>query len=448
MNHDKDNGNGVTRREFVSTAAGAAVGTILTASAPALRAQAKRRYAIVGTGVRGIGMWGTPIARRYADSVEFVGLSDINPIRLETAKKAIGVSCPTFTNFDEMMDKAKPDLLMVTTVDGFHSDYIIKALGRGVDVMTEKPMVIDEKQCQAVLDAEKRAGKKVIVTFNYRYAPKHQKIKEILMAGEIGKITSVDFSWYLDTSHGADYFRRWHGYRAKSGSLWVHKATHHFDLLNWWLDADPAQVSALGSLANYGKSGPFRHTHCRPCPHKTKCEYYWDITKQPRLVDLYVKAEKADGYLRDACVYRSDIDIFDTMNAVVKYSNGVNLSYSVNTFMPIEGYRAAFNGTKGRLEVRDYERQPWDPGEESEMYLIRNFGKREKVTVPTRTEGHGGGDAVLQDLIFKKNVDVPPYMQLPGSRAGAMSCLTGIAARKSCDEGKPIRIGDLVKIPT
>jgi predicted dehydrogenase len=442
------NEGGVTRREFVSTATGAAVGTILAASSPSLRAQAKRRYAIVGTGVRGIGMWGTPVARRYADSVEFVGLSDINPIRLEAAKKAIGVSCPTFTSFDEMMDKAKPDLVMVTTVDGYHSEYIVKALGRGVDVMTEKPMVIDEKQCQAVLDAEKRAGKKVIVTFNYRYAPKHQKIKELLMSGEIGKVTSVDFSWYLDTSHGADYFRRWHGYRAKSGSLWVHKATHHFDLVNWWLDAEPVQVNALGSLTNYGKSGPFRDTNCRPCAHKTKCQYYWDIMRQPRMVDLYVNAEKADGYLRDGCVYRADIDIFDTMNAIVKYSSGANMSYSVNTFMPIEGYRVAFNGTRGRLEVRDYERQPWDPGEESEMYLIRNFGKREKITVPTRTEGHGGGDAVLQDLIFKKNVDVPPHMQLPGSRAGAMSCLTGIAARKSCDEAKPIRIADLVKIPT
>ena len=442
------NEGGVTRREFVSTATGAAVGTILAASSPSLRAQAKRRYAIVGTGVRGIGMWGTPIARRYADSVEFVGLSDINPIRLEAAKKAMGVSCPTFTSFDEMMDKAKPDLVMVTTVDGFHSEYIVKALNRGVDVMTEKPMVIDEKQCQAVLDAEKRAGKNVVVTFNYRYAPKHQKIKELILAGEIGKVTSVDFSWYLDTSHGADYFRRWHAYRAKSGSLWVHKATHHFDLVNWWIDADPVQVNALGSLSNYGKSGPFRHTNCRGCPHKDKCQFYWDITRQPRMVDLYVNAEKADGYLRDGCVYRGDIDIFDTMNAVVKYSNGANMSYSVNTFMPIEGYRVAFNGTRGRLEVRDYERQPWDPGEESEMYLIRNFGKREKIDVPTRTEGHGGGDAVLQDLIFKKNVDVPPYMRLPGSRAGAMSCLTGIAARKSCDEGKPVRIADLVKIPT
>ena len=333
---------------------------------PALPRQAKRRYAIVGTGVRAIGMWGRPILRDYPDLVELVGLCDINPLRVEVAKRQMGATCPTFTNFDEMLTKAKPDLLMVTTVDAFHSEYLVRAMERGIDVMTEKPMVIDETQCQAVLDAEKRTGRKIVVTHNYRYAPKHQKIKELLMGGEIGKITSVDFNWFLDTSHGADYFRRWHRLRAKSGSLWVHKATHHFDLINWWLDAEPVQVSALGSLANYGKSGPFRHTNCRPCPHKRQVLVSTGTSTRARnLVELYNDCESADGYQRDGCVFKEDIDIFDTMNAVVKYSNGVNMSYSVNTFMPIEGYYLAFNGTKGRLEVRDYERQPWDPGEET-----------------------------------------------------------------------------------
>jgi predicted dehydrogenase len=227
------------------------------------------------------------------------------------------------------------------------------------------------------------------------------------------------------------------------GSLWVHKSTHHFDLVNWWLDADPVEVSALGALRNYGKANSFRHTHCRPCPHKATCAYYWDITKEPRLVDLYVNCESADGYHRDGCVFREDVNIADTMNAVVHYSNGVNMSYSVNTFMPIEGYRVAFNGTKGRLEVRDYERQAWDPGEESEMYLIRNFGERVKVEIPVAEGGHGGGDKVLLDLVFR-GTEAPEHMRLPGSRAGAMSCLTGIAARKSTDVGQPVTIASLV----
>jgi predicted dehydrogenase len=437
---------GWTRREFVKTAGAAAVGALASPTgARAAQAPARRRYAVVGTGIRAVGMWGRSVAEQFGDAVEFVGLCDVNPLRLEAAKRMMGVTCPSFTNLDAMLDQARPDLLMVTTVDATHADCIVKGLERGIDVATEKPMVIDETQCQQVLDAERRTGKRVIVTFNYRYAPKHQKIKELLMAGEIGRVTSVDFSWYLDTSHGADYFRRWHRLRARSGSLWVHKATHHFDLINWWLDADPVRVSASARLANYGSRGPFRHTNCRPCPHKSSCNYHWDVTRSQQLVNLYVNAESADGYLRDGCVFREDVDIFDTMNAVITYSNDVTMSYSLNAFMPIEGYRLAFNGTRGRLEVRDYEQQPWNPPSTNEMHLIRNFGEREIIELPAAQGGHGGGDTILRDLVFR-GAPVPAHLQLPSSRAGAMSCLTGIAARKSCDSGEPVNIADLVTL--
>jgi predicted dehydrogenase len=343
-----------------------------------------------------------------------------------------------------MCDTVKPELLTVTTVDRFHADYIVKALDRGIDVITEKPMVTDEAQCQRVLDAETRNTRKIVVGFNYRFAPKHVKIKEILQSGAIGTVTGVDFHWYLDTTHGADYFRRWHRLR-ENGSLWTHKATHHFDLINWWLAADPVEVQAYGELSHYGAKGPFHHTNCRPCPDKGACPFYWDISKGGRGMTLYTEAESVDGYLRDGCVFKNDIDIWDTMSASIRYSNNVLMSYSLNTFMPIEGYHLAFNGTKGRLEVRDYERQPWEPGMETDISLIRNFGTREKVEIPKADGGHGGGDSRLQDLIFRK-VDAPDYLRLPDSRAGAMSCLTGIAARKSVIDKRAVKIADLVKI--
>lgn len=434
----------VDRRTFLA-ATGAATAAAVLPGGTTFAAPGRRRYALVGTGIRGTTMWGRGIAQPYADVLEFVGLCDVNPLRVEAGRKAIGVDCPTFTSLDEMLVKARPDVVMVTTVDATHADTIVKILDRGIDVMTEKPMVVDETQCRAVLSAEKRNGKKIVVTFNYRYAPKHQTIKETLMSGAIGDVTSVDFSWYLDTSHGADYFRRWHRLRAKSGSLWVHKATHHFDLVNWWLGADPVEVSAFGTLATYGRKGPFRHTNCRPCPHKAECPYYWDITKSQPLVNLYVNCESADGYLRDGCVFKEDIDIWDTMNAVVRYSNGATMSYSLNASMPIEGYRVAFNGTKGRLEVRDYERQPWEAPEETEIHVVRKFGTREKVEIPKAQGGHGGGDDRLRDLIFR-GVAMPEHMRLPDSRAGALSCLTGIAARKSLDAGRPVKISDLVAL--
>jgi predicted dehydrogenase len=432
---------GITRRQFVAAAGSTAAASLFAGEA---RAASRRRFALVGTGVRGTSMWGRDLVEGYADAVEFVGLCDINPLRVEAAKKALGVSCPTFTRLEDMLDGVKPDVLMVTTVDATHAGCIVTAMERGIDVITEKPMVVDETQCQAVLDAEKRTGRKLVVTFNYRYSPKHQKIKEVLLSGAIGQITSVDFTWFLDIQHGADYFRRWHRLRERSGSLWVHKATHHFDLVNWWLDAEPVEVSAFGSLRHYGAKGPFRNTHCRGCPHQADCKFFWDITKSPRLKALYVDCESADGYHRDGCVFREDVNIPDTMNAVVKYSNGVNMSYSLNTFMPYEGYRLAFNGTKGRLDVRDYERQPWTPPAETEIYVTRSFEKRKAVPLPKAEGGHGGGDDRLRDLIFRP-VQVADHLRLPDSRAGAMSCLTGIAARKSMDEGRIIRIADLLR---
>jgi len=434
-----------TRRDFVKATGVALAGSLVAGPALAAPASGKRRYAIVGTGSRGTTMWGRPVAEGYSDIVDFVGLCDPNPTRLAASRGMIGVSCPTFTDFDRMCDEARPDLLAVTTVDAHHARYVVAALDRGIDVITEKPMVIDAAQCREVLDAETRNGRAIVVTFNARYAPRHQRIKEVLLAGEIGRVTSVDFGWYLDVVHGADYFRRWHRLRSQSGSLWVHKATHHFDLMNWWLDQDPVEVSAFGSLQRYGKRGPFRSATCRGCPHAEECPFHWDITQNPELVKLYVDAESVDGYHRDGCVFREDCDIFDTMNAVVRYSGGVQMSYSVNAFMPFEGYLVAFNGEGGRLEIRDYERQPWEVVEETEIWLTRTGRGREKIDVPKAEGAHGGADERLLEVVFR-GASVPEYLRLPGSRAGALSCLTGIAARTSCDEDRRVRIDELVRL--
>jgi predicted dehydrogenase len=439
----------VNRRSFVKTAGGAVAATSLLGPAPLFgqTAPARRRYAIVGTGDRATGMWGRAIRERYSDVVEFVGLCDSNPLRLEASKTLMGVDCPTFTSFDDMLDTARPNLVLVATRDSAHSQYIVRALDRGIEVMTEKPMVIDEQQCQAVLDAEQRNTQNIIVTFNYRFAPKHRMVKEILMSGEIGRVLSVDFAWYLDVYHGADYFRRWHAYKSGGGSLWVHKATHHFDLVNWWLGADPVEVVANGQLHVYGKNGTIRGTNCRVCPHTKECRFHTDITTNPTYMRLYAECESADGYYRDGCVYREDIDIYDSMQAIVTYSNGATMAYSLDAHMPFEGFRVAFNGELGRLEVRDHERQPWKvpPEEQTEMYITRSFGQRRKVDVVEGPGGHGGGDNVLRDQIFRQT-PAPAHMRLPDSRAGAMSCLTGIAARKSIEERRAVRISDLVKL--
>ena len=148
--------NSINRRDFVKATGSAAAGILISGTIPATaRSLARKRYAIVGTGHRATGMWGKDLAERYSNEIEFVGLCDKNPLRVEAGKKLIGVECPTFTNFDEMLDKTKPEIVMVTTVDSTHHTFINRALEKGVGVINEKPMVTEAADCQALLDAEK-----------------------------------------------------------------------------------------------------------------------------------------------------------------------------------------------------------------------------------------------------------------------------------------------------
>jgi len=442
--------NEISRRKFLSSSACTALGM---ASLPLLRTGdlwgrpqgRKLKVALVGTGIRGSGTWGKALLSKYSDVLEMVGLCDINSKRMEYAKRFMGAACPTFLDFKQMIADTKPDAVIVTTTDCFHAKYICSAMEMGCDVITEKPMATDEKMCQNIMDTEKRTGKKLTVTFNYRYSPEAVKIKEILMSKEIGEITSVDFNYYLDIYHGTSYFRRWHGFKQFSGSLLVHKATHHFDLMNWWLSAEPVEVNAYGALHKYGHNGPFRSARCMSCPFKDKCEFFWDITTDYHLMNLYVKAESEDGYIRDACVFRKKINIWDTMNVQVQYHNRVTMSYSLNAFMPYEGYFVGFNGTKGRLDARIYHNQPWKVEKMADFRITHNFGQSKTFGLSSAGGGHWGADQVMQDRIFRNS---GPYHleQGAGSRDGALSILIGIAARRSVEQERPFKIEELVKI--
>jgi predicted dehydrogenase len=455
------------RRKFVTYTAAAGAALMLNPfKSFAFHPHEKIRLALVGTGARGSSLWGKSIVENFKDACEFVGLADINPGRLAYVKEYMGVNCPTFTTVDAMLNTVKADYIIVTTVDSTHDDMIVKALNKGFNVITEKPMTTDEDKCRRILEAEKKSGKKVVVAFNYRHSVHSMQLKEILAANRVGKITSVDFNWYLNVHHGSDYFRRWHGRMAKGGSLWVHKATHHFDLLNWWLNSEPVEVSAYGSLEHYGKNNAFRSTKCRGCEYKDKCKFYWDITKDEKLVNLYVNNEKHDGYLRDGCVWSNEIDIYDKMSAQILYANGVVANYSLTTYSPYEGWQIAFNGMEGRVETWEdipyLQKMPEDQskrhavemsnaddavaGEVREIMAMDNFAKNFEIYTTAKIRGgHGGGDIRMQRRMFVDTTDNPHHV-MAGTREGAMSILIGIAARKSIQLKRPVKISELTDL--
>jgi predicted dehydrogenase len=428
--------NDLTRRAWIATGTAA----LATLAAPAQ--SRKLRIAQIGTGSRGT-HWAGDIIRNYNDVAQIVALCDINPKRVEVAKEMVGSAAPTFVDFDKMIAETKPDAVLITTVDSSHASYIVRALELGVDVISEKPLCTDEQQCQAILDAEKKSGRKLTVAFNARHYPEAIKVKQLILEKAIGDVISVDYQEYLDTSHGASYFRRWHRVKEQSGTLLVSKSCHHFDQVNWWANSAPSEVVAWGDLRFYGRNNAFRGTHCRGCPYRQRCQFYWDVTKDQRAMKLYVGPETEDGYHIDGCVWRQDINIYDTYSVMTKYENGVRLTYTANTFMPYEGQEIAINGTKGRIDFNMYD----GPGvRDHSLRLTRIFGKSELVEVQRRQGGHDGADPGVRDLIFRGKTDDPLGLKA-GSIAGAYSSLVGIAAYRSIERnGDRVRIANMVRL--
>ena len=433
--------------------------------------EVRRRYALVGTGSRSR-MYLAALQGSHADAGELVALCDTNPARMEFYRRELSLgTVPTYApeELDRLFSETQPDCLIVTSPDYTHDRYICAALDRGIDVVTEKPMTMDQDRLAAIMTSVGESDGELTVTFNYRYSPRNSVVRQLLASGAIGEVTSVHFEWLLDTSHGADYFRRWHREKEFSGGLLVHKSTHHFDLVNWWLADVPTRVYARGGLKFYGADNA-RRRGLGPRPKLSRDQpadtdpFRLDLAADPLLKALYLDAEHVDGYQRDKDVFDTGITIEDSLSLLVDYARGTTMTYSLTAFSPWEGYRVGFNGTEGRLELEVVERG-WvrsaidqhegkavvDPSAvhdaEAAADAIRPVGERvilqrlwqraEEIAIPAGTGGHGGGDAMLLDDVFRGRGD-DPLGRAAGYLDGVRSVIVGIAGNKSLVEGRPV----------
>ncbi len=436
-----------------------------------------KRYVQVGTGGR-CEMYLNAMCGEYKDVAKICALCDTNQARMDywngVLQKKYGIApLPTYTadKFDQMIAEIKPDKVVVTTMDRTHHKYTCRAMELGCDVVSEKPMTIDEVKCQQIVDTIHRTGRNLIVTFNYRYSPRNTKVKEIIQSGMVGDITSLHFEWLLDTCHGADYFRRWHRNKNNSGGLLVHKATHHFDLVNWWINSSPKTVFAMGDLKFYGKENAEKrgitqfYSRARGNAIAAKDPFALHVKESDEgLMGLYYNAEKLDGYYRDQSVFGDGISIEDNMNVMVRYKNNAVMTYCLCAHCPWEGYRIVFNGTKGRLEFNVVENPFCVPATEDfnsfgnrendkktvkppvpEIIFQPHWGKPEIITYESGSKGgHGGGDVRLLDDVFR-GAKPDPLGHAAGYIDGCNSILTGISANISMRTGMPVNVDSLVK---
>ena len=424
-----------------------------------------KRYVQVGIGGRAEYFYGA-VVRDFRETSELVAFCDINQTRMNYANKLLEekydhpqIATYLTKDFEQMIANEKPDTVIVTSVDRTHHTYIIKALELGCDVITEKPMTTDAEKCQAIIDTVKKTGREVRVSFNYRYAPHNTKLRELIKDDVIGDVFSVNFEWALNTQHGADYFRRWHRDKRNSGGLLVHKSTHHFDLVNFWLGTTPETVYALGGLRFYGRENAesrgvtnfYQRAHGSEVAKNDPFAIH--LEENQHLKALYLDAEKEDGYQRDQSVFGEGISIEDTLGVMVKYKNKAILNYSLNAYLPWEGYIVSFNGSKGRIEVRVREQSYINSGgnkedegrlEEKSIIVMPMFGKPYEVKIEEGKGGHGGGDPILLQDIFGTPIE-DEFNRAASHVDGAMSILTGIAGNISLNTGQPVKVDGLVK---
>ena len=221
-----------------------------------------RRYVMVGCGYRGVEAYAEPIVKKFSHCAELCGVYDLNKKRAALVSDLVGKDIKVFDDFDEMLAEVKPDRVIITTKDCDHDYYAIKAMKAGCDIVVEKPLTTDFEKALEIKRVQEETGRDVIVTFNLRFHDFFVKLKEIVSSGEIGEVLSIHYEWMLNTSHGADYFRRWHRNRANSGSLLVHKSSHHFDIANWLLDEKSLYVNAFGTRRFYGPTREERSERC------------------------------------------------------------------------------------------------------------------------------------------------------------------------------------------
>jgi predicted dehydrogenase len=439
----------------------------------------QKRYAIVGTGGRA-GMYVDAIAQEFKEHAKLVGLCDLSQTRMNWYNQRLAEQynlppVPTFDaeEFDRMVAETRPDTVIVTTMDSTHHLYINRAMELGCDAITEKPMTIDAAKARSIFETIERTGRQLRVTFNYRYAPIATAVREQIMEGAIGRPLHINFQWVLDTFHGADYFRRWHREKDKSGGLLVHKATHHFDLINWWIQSYPKQVFAMGDLLFYGRANAtargeeYSYERYTGREEAVRDPFALRLDTNPALRGLYLEAEKDTGYLRDRNVFGDNISAEDTMSVTARYRNNALLTYSLIAYSPWEGYRVAITGDKGRLEVDMTEQvgrtfvagqeetpifAPSDPdvvarfgGKEIRLYPM--FGRPYEVPIPEAMGGHGGADPVMLEQIFSPNPPDDPYQRAASHIDGAASILLGIAANESIATGQPVNVDELLKLP-
>ena len=382
--------------------------------------------AVIGTGRRALGGYIKVLVEEFAERMRVVAVSDRVPERLEEARESLGPEVKLFSDHQELLGFADVDAVIVCTPDFAHEQISLDCLRADKHVICEKPLALTFGGCERIVQEAQSRGKLLQVGLVLRYSQFHQRLKEVVERGTIGRTHLISVLDYY--AGGRTYFRRWNRFRKNTGGLLIHKGCHAFDIINWLANSFPKRVAAFGSLAVF-KPGtkPSYAQHCSTCPEKYSCIDSVYVTYDRDIL------KRQEGYTDfDLCLYNSEKDTQDSDVVIIEYENGVKACYTECLFSTRTGRFYSIVGEKGEIEADS----------ESNRIKVHSVDSKETMVyqIPD-ISGHGGGDRMLlEDFLTCLQRGGKP---LADGEAGSWATAVGEAAEKAIAERRIVDMEEL-----
>ena len=320
-----------------------------------------------------------------------------------------------YADADEMLEREKLDGAMIGTRCSLHARMGAKVLRRHIPLFLEKPIATNMEDLRALAEAGRKARSQTVVSFPLRVTPLVQCAKEIIGSGKLGTVEHVQ-AWN-NVPYGACYFQYWYRDENETGGLFLQKATHDFDYINYLVGIEPRWISAVKSKRIFKGDKP-AGLYCRDCADLEKCPdgpYQAFFSR--------ADAKEVDRESGSQCCYARDTGNEDSGSALIEYETGMHAAYSQNFFArKAAGARGArLFGYKGTLEFDWYT---------DELKVFMHHTPRvETYKFNSAAMPHGGGDTVLLksflDVMQGRAASVSPL------EAGLLSVLMCLKAKES-----------------
>ena len=210
--------------------------------------------AVLGLGNRGKNYGGH---LNKLEGVKIVSICDKYQAKIDKVKKAWNVpDDKCFTDEDKFFAQGKiADVMVIATQDRDHYGHAIKALDLGYNLLLEKPVSPDIKECLEIEKLAREKGLKVLVCHVLRYANYYRRIKSIIDSGVLGDIKLIKHDEHVSWWHFCHSYVRGNWRREEDTTpMLLAKCCHDMDLLYWFAGAKCKSLSSYGELSYFTKA--------------------------------------------------------------------------------------------------------------------------------------------------------------------------------------------------